>query len=142
MNLDQALAALQLYTDNRDYRLVKLHPRAITAAAGVVAELGEPFAALIVDKDEVTLLMPDEAWTDFAARLPGHIAADTLYRLITCDVALDLSLVGFMARVSRALADAGVSILPYSAYTRDHIFVPADKLNVAMAAIEKLKSGS
>jgi hypothetical protein len=142
MNLEQAFASLQLYTDNRDYRLVKLPARAITAAAGVVAELGEPFAALIVDKDEVTLLLPDEAWNDFASRLPGNTAADTIYRLITCDVALDLSLVGFMARVSGALADAGVSILPYSAYTRDHIFVPAEKLTVAMAAIEKLKSQS
>jgi hypothetical protein len=106
----------------------------------VIAEASEAFSALIVDKDEVTLLLPAEVWDDFARRLPGVVLAENRYRLITFDAPLDLALVGFMARISRALADAGVSIFPLAAYTRDHILVPANQFDIALHTLQKLKS--
>ena len=45
------------------------------------------------------------------------------FRLITFNIVLDLSIVGFMAVVSRRLADEGVSIYVLSTYLRDHILV-------------------
>jgi hypothetical protein len=60
--------------------------------------------------------------------------------VITFDIALEMSLVGFMARISQALADANVSILTFAAFTRDHILVPIDQFDIALAALEKLKS--
>jgi hypothetical protein len=138
--VEQAIKSAALYTDGRDYVVVRLPSGAITAAAGVTAELGEPFCSLIVDKNEVTLILPAEAWEDFANRLPGHKTAEKHYRLITFDVALDLNLVGFMALVSKVLADANISILPLAAFTRDHILVPRDQFETAMTALQKLKS--
>lgn len=138
--VEQALSQVNLISDSSEYALVKLPPKAITAAAGVVAAIGEPFCALIADKDEVSLLIPAEAVPDFVSRLPGHTLAEKRYRLITLDVALDLSLVGFMAAISRALAEAGVSILPYAAYSRDHLLVPADQFELAIRTLQQLKS--
>ena len=60
------------------------------------------------------------------------------WRMITFDMALPLSLVGFFAAVSGALADAGVNIFTVSAYTTDHVFVKDQKLGTAIAALEKL----
>jgi hypothetical protein len=40
-------------------------------------------------------------------------------------------LIGFMALVSRFLAEAGVSILALSAFERDHILVPAAQFQTA-----------
>jgi hypothetical protein len=68
--------------------------------------------------------------------------SDTKYRLITFDVALDLTLVGFMARVSQALAEARVTILPFAAYTRDHLLVPVEQFDRAWARLEKLTTGN
>ena len=62
--------------------------------------------------------------------------------LITIDVELEPDLVGFMARVSRAMADANVTILPFAAYARDHLFVPERAFDVAIAALENLRSRS
>lgn len=138
--VEQALSQTKLYTDQVDYALVRLPAAAITPAAGIVAEIGEPFSALIVDKDEVTIIIPQEALEDFAKRLIAAKVAEKTYRLITFDIELDLTLVGFMARVSAALAHAGVSILPLAAFTRDHILVPADQIDTALAALESLKS--
>lgn len=137
--VDQILAAAQLYSDKKDYIIVQLPAAAITAAAGIIAEVSEPFCALIVDRDEVSLVIPYEAWEDFSKRLPNHKVADKRYRLITFDIALEMSLVGFMARISQALAEVNVSILTFAAFTRDHVLVPANQFDIAMAALQQLK---
>jgi len=60
------------------------------------------------------------------------------WRMITFDMVLPLSLVGFFAAVSGALAGASVNIFTVSAYTTDHVFVKDQKLGTAIAALEKL----
>jgi hypothetical protein len=60
------------------------------------------------------------------------------WRMITFDMALPLSLIGFFAAVSGALADSGVNLFTVSAYTTDHVFVKNQKLETAVKALEKL----
>ncbi|PJF38292.1 MAG: hypothetical protein CUN55_17755 [Phototrophicales bacterium] len=112
----------------------------MTAAAGVVAEISEPFCALIVDKDEVSLLIPEEALEDFKGRLRDYQGENKRYRLITVDIELPMEMVGFMARLSQKLAEAGVSILPYAAYSRDHIVIEDKHFDNAMQALRALQS--
>ena len=140
--VEQALAAAKLFSDDQDYLFIQLPAKAIMAAAGIIAQIGEPFCALIVDKDEVSLVIPADALADFKERLPNYQASNKAYKLITFDIQLDMSLVGFMAKVSRALADAGIPIMTFAAYSRDHLLVPAEQLSVAMAALVKLQSGT
>jgi hypothetical protein len=138
--IQNALKNARFYTDEHHYTCIQLPSSAITAAAGIVAEIGEPFCCLIADKDEVTLLLPTSAVSDFAQRMPGYYASNINYRLITIDVMLEPDLVGFMAVVSRALADQNISILAYAAFSRDHIFVDESQLDQALAALEALKA--
>jgi hypothetical protein len=138
--IQQALQQANFYSDQQPYHLIMLPPGAVMAAAGVVAEIGEPFCGLIVDKDEVTLLIPQEAWADFQRRLPGAVVSPIVYRLITVDVELEPTLVGFMAHISKALADVSVSILAFAAYSRDHFFVSESQFDLALSTFEKLKS--
>jgi hypothetical protein len=139
MNVEQAIAQVKLFTDDKPYILVKLPANAITPAASVIAELGEPFSTIIVDKDEVTLIIPADAWNVFTARLLGASVSPMEYRLITFDITLNLELVGFMARLSRVLAEAGVPIMVYAAYSRDHLLIPAEHFEKAWATLERLK---
>lgn len=60
------------------------------------------------------------------------------WRMITFDMVLPLSLIGFFAAVSEALAEAGVNLFAVSAYTTDHVFVKDQKLDTAVKALEKL----
>ena len=48
---------------------------------------------------------------------------------------LDFSLVGILAKISEALADAGVPIFAVSTYNTDYILVKADMLNRATEAL-------
>ncbi|MBZ0279648.1 MAG: ACT domain-containing protein [Anaerolineae bacterium] len=139
--VEQVLAQTKLYTDETDYAVLHLPATAIMVAAGIIAEISEPFCTLVVDKNEVTLIIPNEAIGDFAKRLHKHDTAEKLYRLITLDIELDMDLIGFMARISTALASNGVSILPIAAFSRDHILVPAPQFSIAMQTLEKLISG-
>jgi hypothetical protein len=140
--IQDALRQATFYSDNEHYYLVKLHPKGIVAGAGIIAEISEPFSVLIADKDEVTLVIEQEAYDEYQDRLLGHEVTKSLYRLITFDVALEPNLVGFMAHISKALAQAGVPIFPYAAYTRDHLLVPSDQYDTAQQALQTLKNDS
>ena len=49
---------------------------------------------------------------------------------------LDPNTVGFLAEVSRALAEAGVPLMVYSTFERDYVLVPAEALERAVEALE------
>lgn len=61
-------------------------------------------------------------------------------RLITLTVHSSLDAVGFVARITSALAAAGISVNPISAYHHDHLLVPADRAEAAMAVLEGLSA--
>lgn len=140
--VDDVMRNVNLYSDGRLYRLLKLPPGDIKLAAGIAADLERPYCALIVDKDEITLLMPDEARADFRARLRQAEASEQAYRLITLDLALAPSLVGLIARLAAALAAVEIPILAFAAYSRDHLLVPAADFDKAMRALSHLRKES
>ncbi|MCY3914864.1 MAG: ACT domain-containing protein [Chloroflexi bacterium] len=138
-SVDDILRSASLYSDELPYRILKLPPNAITLAAGLVAEIGEPYSAFIVDKDEVSLMIPDGALQAFSARLREASMSDTVYRLITLEAVLEPDLVGLLARIAQALAAAGIPMLTFAAYSRDHIFVPQDDFDRAILALQTLQ---
>lgn len=138
--VESVLAQGHFLLDEGIYRVIQLPARAIIAAAGVIAEVGQPFSLLMADAHEVTLILDDEAYEEYKGRLIGHTIESTSYRLITLDFPLEPTLTGLMARLAQALAEAGVPILPYAAFSRDHILVPAEKAQEALAALNRLKT--
>jgi len=138
MNAKQALQQATLYTDDTPYLMIGLHPRAITAAAGVLAEVGEPFSTLIVDKDEVTLIISSDAYQEFEKRLPDARLSEPM-RLLTFDLVLPMELTGFMALVSNLLAEGEIPIIPLGAFERDHLLIAEAHFPKAMEILEKAK---
>lgn len=138
--IQSTLSEASFYSDEQSYVFIKLPAQAITIAAGIVAETGIPFCALLVDKDEVSLMIPEDAYEEFQKRLKHGTISETRYRLITIDVELEATLIGFMAIISQALAIAGITIMPFAAYSRDHLFVPSAQFQSAIQALEALKS--
>ncbi len=133
----QVFARTCLYTDEQDYTIVSL-PLTVLDRAAPLLEVLEPFSALIVDKDEVTLVLPTDSWTVLREQFEAQ--AEEGYRLITLDLPLELGLVGYIARLTHVVAQAGVSLLVFSAYQRDHLLVPAEDFDRAMQALGALIS--
>ena len=86
------------------------------------------------DPYEITLVLDE---MDLANMRSGLLAAkiETGYRLLTFEIVMDHSVVGFMAEVSRILAEAAISILPISAFSRDSILIKQDQLPKALIAL-------
>jgi hypothetical protein len=92
--------------------------------------MAAPFM-IFSDKFEVTLLLDE---MDFGtirhaireARREGN------FRLLTFDIELDFTVVGFLAEVTRILAGAGISIVALSAFSRDHLLIKQDDLALAL----------
>jgi hypothetical protein len=79
------------------------------------------------DRFEVTLLLDeiDFGTIQYAIR---DAKRESGFRLLTFDIELDFTVVGFLAEVSRILAAAEISIIALSAFTRDHILIKQNDL--------------
>lgn len=89
--------------------------------------------ATITDGSETTVVI---ASGEFDTEDAIEVQDD--WRLLTFDVVLPFELVGFLARIATALADAGVSIFALSAYSTDHVLVDDADLETANDVLESL----
>lgn len=117
--------------------LVGLAPAERAAAALLLSESAAPFAQLIAEPGELTLLLPEDEWRARGAAFPRARLQGPL-RAITFDLDLPDDLVGFLAAAARALAAAGVPILAVCGFSKDHLLVREAQLAVALAALEAL----
>lgn len=86
------------------------------------------------DPHEVTLLLDE---IDFGTMRHALRSAkvERAFRLLTFDTVMEFSVVGFLAAVASILAEAGVSIVALSSFSRDHILVKQDDLARALKAL-------
>jgi hypothetical protein len=118
------------------YRLVSLPPSAAPAAAALVAATG-PFAALVLEADEVSATLTEPAWEASALRSQGRATSGPM-RAISFALDLDLDVCGYLAPAAARLAAAGVSIVPQCAFLKDHLLVREQDLGRAVAVLEEL----
>ncbi|MBD3158495.1 MAG: ACT domain-containing protein [Candidatus Lokiarchaeota archaeon] len=89
--------------------------------------------AVIQDYNEITLIVEEKKLDTVPA-----IEVERGWRMITFDMVLHFGVVGFLARIAQALAEAGIPIFTLSAYSTDHILVKQDNLDKAVYVLESL----
>lgn len=89
--------------------------------------------ATIIDKNEITLVIEQGKVNE---REVIDIEKD--WKILTFDMVLPFGLVGFLATVSKALADEGISIYVISAYSTDHILIKEKDIVRAEKKLRKL----
>lgn len=94
----------------------------------------EGYVSVTRDKDEITLIIAESTWQDLAAHFP-EAQVQGRRRMIRFDTVLDFSVVGFIAEISRALADADISILSISTYRTDAVLVHEASFDKAVKAV-------
>lgn len=121
------------------YRIASLPPAAASEGAALVAASG-PFAALVIETDEVSLTVSDAAWEASPLRTGARAASGPL-RAITFLLNVDLGVCGYLAPAADRLAADGVSIVPQCAYLKDHVLVREEDLARAVEVLEALIAG-
>lgn len=90
-------------------------------------------ALMTLHEDEgLTLILPEAEAGDPALRPVFRC------RRITLTVHSALEAVGFIARIATRLAAQGMGVNPVAGYFHDHLFVPEDRADDAMAALRAL----
>ncbi len=118
------------------YCLASLSPDAVREAAALVAESAGRFAALVLERDEVSLTVPDVVWAP--SPLPARARAVAgPYRVLTFDLDLELDVVGYLAPAAERLAAAGVSVVPQCGFLKDHLLVREGDLERAREVLER-----
>jgi len=87
--------------------------------------------ANIIDQNETTVIIEQSKYND-----EDVIEIEKDWKILTFDMILPFGLVGFLAKVSKVLADEKIPIFAISAYSTDHILVKEKNLKRAK---EKLK---
>lgn len=103
------------------------------AIAKAKKQLAGAFAS-IDDGKELTSIMQENRLKKSEA-----IKAEKGYKLITFTSTLPFNLVGFISKVSAALAKEGIPIFVVSGYSRDHILIKEKYLKKAVNALNKLR---
>ena len=83
----------------------------------------------------------DEGLTVVIERgLTWEPADDDGFRAITLGVHSSLAAVGFIAAITRVLADAGIPANVFAGYHHDHVLVPAARADRAMAVLRDVEN--
>ena len=127
--------SMNLYLPETRFVIVSLPLDAYREALSSIVEMND-FVSLTRDKDEVSLISSEEEWAKIADRFP-MAQVQTGRRMIAFDTVLDFAVVGFIAEISRALAEAGISILNTSTYKTDIVFVDEARFEPAVAAVRR-----
>ena len=126
---------IQLYTPETRYAVASLPLAQYRNVLDAVRET-EGFVSVTRDKEEITLIVAQAFWLQLAPQFPpAQVELDR--RMIRFDTVLDFSVVGFIAEISKALAEAGISILSISTYRTDAVLVHESRFQDAVAAVKR-----
>ena len=74
---------------------------------------------------------------DKQAAIQAGIKFESVFRRITLTVHSSLEAVGLTAAIATKLTDKGISANVIAAFYHDHVFVQADKAELALAALQE-----
>jgi hypothetical protein len=120
-------------TEIADFRGLLVHVRAGVYAVARTSEALPGSFAVIDDGNEITVVVERSK-----LREKNVLQVETDWRLLTFDVVLPFDTIGFLAKVSGALADAKVPILVFSGFSTDHLLVREKDLTATLAKLREM----
>ncbi|MFA5077245.1 MAG: ACT domain-containing protein [Candidatus Micrarchaeia archaeon] len=92
--------------------------------------------AVVRDKNEITVVIEQSKLKKLKPE--DVLNVERNWKIITFDGVMDFNVVGFLARIAKALAEEGISIFAISSYSTDHVLVKAKNVSNALQKLEKI----
>ncbi|MEO1642368.1 MAG: ACT domain-containing protein [Pseudomonadota bacterium] len=89
---------------------------------------------------DIAMLFQEEEGLTVILRADTDTPKDNQWAWLELTVYSNLNAVGFLATISKALAEVNIPCNAVAAYHHDHIFVPIDKVEAAVTALEGLSA--
>jgi hypothetical protein len=119
-----------------DYIIVYINPQEEANARSLLTNL-MPFSSVTYTRDEVSVILREREWLDLKTRFHEYKEGGP-YRLLTLDIVLDLSIIGFMAIITKVLAEEGIAVCTISTYLKDHLLVKKSDSKKAIQVLQRL----
>ena len=131
------ILAETIITEHKDdYVIVYIDPREEKTARTHLTDL-MPFSSITYTPDEVSVVVREMEWAGLKNCFHSYKEGEP-YCLLTFDIVLDLSIIGFMAVITKVLADEGVAVYAISTYLKDHLLVKKSDSKKAVQALQRL----
>jgi len=89
-----------------------------------------------IEKEGLTLILTQDS------AIENKLDYDFECRMITLNIHSSLEAVGFLARITTRLAGLQMGVNPVSGFYHDHLFVPADRAQDALAELKLMSMES
>jgi len=128
-------AKTRLYVPDVDFSIVGLPLLDKLNSLDRLRVFADEFLSWTIDKDEITLVLQATSWKSISNFFEGA-KVETPYRMIVFDIPMDLSVVGYLAQITRILAEAKIGIFAISTFEKDAILVKSEHLQRAVDSLE------
>lgn len=119
------------------YWLASVAPDRLGDSLAAITASASHFAAIVMERDEVSITVCDEVWQIWKERLEYSEVAGP-YKVITFALNIDLGVCGYLLPAAARLAEAGISIMPQCAYLKDHLAIKEEDAARAVQILNKL----
>ncbi len=116
------------------FYFASIDPAALLSAANFI----DYIVAIFREDEGLTIVFSEEVKGDLADLSERSPAGP--FALISLRLESTLYPAGLLAAVTAALAKEGISVNAFSAYHHDHLFVPFDRKEAALKALNQLKT--
>lgn len=131
-DLGQLLKNMEPVLDKEKYFIASVEESSLMALAEYLGSI----ICIFRENEGLTTVFQEEINDDMKS-LSGFGTTGP-FALITLNVYSDLMAVGFLAKITEALAAKGISVNAFSAFHHDHLLVPYEKKDMAMESLKQL----
>lgn len=126
--------------DPRRFLVVRVPSSLAISMRKALADVHAPFFVQFFAGGQTVVLAEDE-WMRVGVRFPGA-RENSGYCLITLEVDLEPETAGYLSAVTGALAEEEIPAEVLSSFHHDHLLIPHDRLEDAVAALLRLAAAA
>jgi hypothetical protein len=121
-NLRNIFGKTKLVVLPEDYLMIRLPVDTKPISGEWYRRLTTRYAVFVREPKDITLIVTRRKWLRMQPMFRKPKVSEPM-KVIIFDVELGINVYGFIAAISKVLADAKISLMPVSSFHRDHILV-------------------
>jgi len=91
----------------------------------------DSFFSLIINKEEITLIVPDNEWKKISDSFL-ELKIERTYKIISLDLPLQWTITGYLSFIIRLLSEVGISAGTISCYSKNYLMIKKHDIFIAI----------
>jgi len=114
-----------------DYLIIKLPLKETVVVEDKIKMIRDSFFSLIINKEEITLIVPDNEWKKISDSFL-ELKIERTYKIISLDLPLQWTITGYLSFIVRLLSEVGISVGTISCYSKNYLLIKKHDIFMAI----------